>query len=171
LKWTTSTEINNSGFEIEKKYSYEWENIGFVKGNGTTTQVSSYSFTDDIIVQGKYFYRLKQLDFDGSFEYSDIIEISSQMPVEFFLEQNFPNPFNPSTAIKFSLPVDSRVKINIYNSLGEEIAKLVNKEMTAGSHQVNFSAENLTSGIYFYSLQVVGKFNSFSSVKKMILIK
>ena len=128
--------------------------IGFVDGNGTTTEPMSYSFIDENVLPGNYQYRLKQIDYDGTFEYSNTIEAEMISPVEFALEQNYPNPFNPSTVIEFSLPEDvSNVKLSIYNSLGEKVAELVNTSLTAGKYQYQWNAQNVATGMYIYELR------------------
>ncbi|HMN16903.1 MAG TPA: YCF48-related protein [Ignavibacteriaceae bacterium] len=172
LKWITATETNNSGFQIERQEAKksrieDWKNIGFVNGNGTTTEPRLYSFVDENLSAGKYQYRLKQTDFDGSFEYSNTIEVEISIPTRFSLNQNFPNPFNPSTIIKYSLKDDGRVSLKIFNSLGEEVRTLVNEIKPAGNYEVEFNASELPSGIYIYSIQA----GEFISSKKMILLK
>jgi hypothetical protein len=183
LNWGTATETNNYGFEIERSLISEvsinpnWEKIGFVSGSGTTTEPHTYSFKDDNLLVGKYNYRLKQLDFDGSYSYSNIIEVEIEIPNNFSLSQNYPNPFNPSTKIKYSIPSvisipnirerNLNVTLKIYDVLGKEIATLVNEEKPAGNYEVNFNASSLSSGIYFYRLQS----GSFVETKKMILLK
>ena len=176
LNWTTATETNNSGFQIERREklktrSEEWESIGFVNGNGTTTETKSYSYIDENLSAGKYEYRLKQIDFDGTFEYSNIIEAEILPPAKFSLEQNYPNPFNPSTNIQYSLASKQFVSLKIFNSLGEGIAMLVNEEKPAGNHTIAFNPEssikNLVSGVYIYQL----KAGEFIQTKKMILLK
>jgi len=169
LTWTTATETNNSGFSIERKNvsADTWTQVSFIDGKGTTTEATSYTFTDKNLKAGSYEYRLKQIDFDGTFSYSSVVKIDLDIPANYVLEQNYPNPFNPSTTIKFGLPADSQVKINIFNSIGEKVAELINSKMTAGYHTVNFDASNLTSGIYFYQI----KADNFESIKKMMLIK
>ncbi len=137
LNWQTSTETNNQGFEVQRASSEtifvkEWEMIGFVEGNGTTTEQNAYFFIDKDLKANKYQYRLKQIDFDGSYAYSDIIEIEVEAPMEFSLEQNYPNPFNPTTNIKYSVPADGNVSLKVYDILGNEIATLVNEEKPAG---------------------------------------
>jgi hypothetical protein len=174
LNWTTSTEVNNHGFEILRsaQNDNDWRKIGYVPGFGTTTEPKSYSYTDQSINSGKYYYRLKQIDFNGSFTYSGVVEIDILLPVEFSLEQNYPNPFNPSTSIQFSLPVDAHVAISIYNLVGEKVAEVTNKEFAAGNHKVDFNASRLTSGVYLYKLEAIdvsGK--NYNSVKKMTLMK
>jgi hypothetical protein len=174
LNWTTATETNNSGFEVQKQVSSgqsvvgNWKVIGFVPGFGTTTEPKSYSFTDENVTTGFYKYRLKQIDFDGSFTYSNEIEVEANFtPKEFVLYQNYPNPFNPSTTIKFSIPQSSLVTLKIYNALGQEVRTLVNGFTESGLHTINFDASNLNSGVYFYKLDA----GQFSEVKKMTLIK
>ncbi|MCW8806205.1 MAG: T9SS type A sorting domain-containing protein, partial [Ignavibacteriaceae bacterium] len=154
LSWTTATEVNNQGFEILRsaQNDNDWEKIGFVPGFGTTTEPKSYSYTDQSVNSGKYYYRLKQVDFDGSFNYSDVVEVTVSLPSKFALEQNYPNPFNPSTSIQFSLPVDAQVTIGVYNLVGEKVAEVASSNFAAGPHKVTFNASNLTSGIYFYQL-------------------
>jgi len=175
LEWVTASELNNAGFEIQRKLNNsDFESIGFIIGNGTTTEVSNYSFTDYNLTEGQYSYRLKQLDFDGTFEFSNEINVEINAPENYYLGQNYPNPFNPNTTIKFSIPnvtlsgvEGSRVTLTVYDVLGTEIAILVNEEKPAGSYEVSFDASSLTSGAYFYKLQS----GSFVQTKKMILIK
>jgi len=168
LKWNTATELNNSGFEVQKKSANsEWTNIGFVAGFGTTTEPKAYSFTDDKIAAGNFTYRLKQIDFDGSYEYSNEINVLVSAPIKYRLDQNYPNPFNPSTSIKYSVAQDGFVNISIFNLLGEKVATLVNSSILAGNYEVNFDASQLTSGVYFYSIEA----GSFKAVRKMLLMK
>jgi hypothetical protein len=178
LNWTTATETNNSGFEILRKAQNdnEWETIGFVPGFGTTTESKSYSFTDENVISGFYKYRLKQIDFDGSFQYSSEIEVEVDFtPKEFVLYQNYPNPFNPSTTIKFTVPSviasgakqSQLVTLKVYDILGNEIATLVNEEKQPGVYEVEFDGSLLASGMYVYKLQA----GTFIQTKKMILLK
>lgn len=166
LSWSTATEVNNRAFEVERKNNGSWKSIGSVAGNGTTTAPKSYSYLDENVGTGKIEYRLKQIDFDGSFSYSNSIEVD-MTPGEFNLAQNYPNPFNPSTVINFSLPVASSVSLSVYNTLGEKVAELVNGMMPAGNHAVVFNAAKLNSGLYIYEI----KAGNFSSSRKMLLIK
>ena len=148
LNWTTATEVNNQGFEIQRSEdAARFSNIGFVPGFGTTTEPKSYSYIDQSVNSGIYYYRLKQIDYDGSFTYSDVAEVEVSLPTVFSLEQNYPNPFNPTTSIQFSLPVDAQVKINIYNLVGEKVAEAASGNYAAGTHKINFNASTLTSGI------------------------
>jgi Secretion system C-terminal sorting domain len=168
LNWTTATELNNQMFEIERRSSEtQYITIGYVDGYGTTTEPQEYSFVDNSSLTGTFFYRLKQIDFGGRYEYSDEIEIDVTGPLSFTLEQNYPNPFNPSTSIKYAIPEGGFVALDVYNLLGEKVASLVNGVQEAGRYEVNFDASNLASGIYVYSL----KSGSLNLVKKMILMK
>jgi hypothetical protein len=174
LNWQTATETNNSGFEILRCAQNDrvWRAIGFAIGYGTTTEPKSYLFTDENVNTGSYKYRLKQIDFDGSFTYSDIVEVEVLSLNIFSLEQNYPNPFNPSTVISYRLPVNSMVTLKIYDILGNEITTLVNEEKPAGSYVVEFNiysdgGQNLVSGVYFYKLQA----GDLIQTKKMVLMK
>ena len=168
LNWSTATEINNQGFEIQRKSgNTEFAKVGYVGGHGTTTEIQSYSFIDSKVASGEYTYRLKQIDFDGSFEYSDEVNVDVTAPLEFALDQNYPNPFNPSTVIKYSIPTDGFVTLDVYNLLGEKVASLVNSVQKAGRYELTFDASKFASGVYVYSLRS----GSFNAVKKMILMK
>ena len=172
LNWTTATETNNKGFVIERsdvrdQMSDGWKQIGFVEGNGTTTITHSYSFKDRDLTEEKYNYRLKQIDFDGSFNYSNTVEVAVTKPAEFSLEQNYPNPFNPSTQIKYNIPGDGFVSLKVFNCLGQQAAVLVNGYMKSGYHVVTFNASELASGVYYYRLNS----GNFSEIKKMTLMK
>jgi hypothetical protein len=173
LNWETATEINNHGFEIERRSeSSEFRTIGFVEGNGTTTETRNYSYVDKTVDQGINYYRLKQVDFDGTYSYSDEVEVDVTAPLAFDLAQNYPNPFNPSTKIFFSLAVDSKVTLKVFDVLGQEVATLYNNDLSAGSHNVTFDAVNLNSGVYFYRIEATGiNGANFIDVKKMILAK
>ena len=191
LNWQTATETNNSGFEVQRslipnpfsKGEGTFEAIGFVPGFGTTTEPKSYSFTDENLSSGKYQYRLKQIDFDGSFEYSNTVEIEINSPTEFSLEQNYPNPFNPTTKIKYTIPSTPLsfgeglgVRLLVYDILGNEVATLVNKQQQPGTYEVEFNvgqAISLSSGVYYYQLRVypVSGAGSFVETKKMMLMK
>jgi choice-of-anchor B domain-containing protein len=166
LKWTTSSEKNNQGFEIQKRSETEYYTIGFVEGNGTTTDISNYAYTDKNVESGTYYYRLKQVDFDGSSEYSDEIFVEITSPADFVLEQNFPNPFNPATNIRFNLPTTDFVNISVYNLVGEKVSELVNGELQQGEHNLTFNASELPSGIYIAKLSA-GNFNQ--SIKMTLL--
>ena len=176
LNWQTATETNNSGFQIERRKtkderSDKWNAIGFVNGNGTTTEQQTYSFIDKNLQAGKYQYRLKQIDFDGTFEYSSTIEVEINSPTNFSLSQNYPNPFNPNTNIQYAISSRQYVTLKVYDVLGKEVATLVNEEKPAGSYEVEFQSSvgspQLASGIYYYQLKTV----DFIATKKMILLK
>ena len=168
MNWTTATETNNQGFEIERKSNGGvYEKIGYVAGFGTTTEPKSYSFTDSKVNTGAYSYRLKQIDYDGTFTYSDEVRVNVTAPLSFELSQNYPNPFNPVTTIKYSIPQSADVKLSVYNLLGEQVALLVDEFKEVGVHTINFTANNLQSGFYIYKLES----NGFVQSKKMILIK
>jgi len=167
LTWDTATELNNQGFEIQRKITGEFERVGFVEGKGTTTEAQNYLFRDKDLLSGNYTYRLKQTDFDGSFAYSDEVEIEISQPNVFYLGQNYPNPFNPSTNIKYSIPADGNVTLKMYDILGEEVSTLVNEFQQAGTFDVVFDGSNLSSGVYYYQLTS----GELTSTKKMMLTK
>ncbi len=168
LTWKTATEQNNNGFEIDKKLNDgSFSKIAFISGNGTTSETHSYSYSDKNLSNGKYSYRLKQIDYDGKEKFSKIIEAELNMPVKFRLNQNYPNPFNPSTNISYSLATKQFVTIKVYNVIGKEITTLVNEEKPEGQYSVNFNASNISSGVYFYTIRA----GSFIESKKMILLK
>ena len=169
LNWKTATEVNNYGFEVERKAneSAGWEKIGFINGSGNSNSNKDYNFTDKNLTGGtKFSYRLKQIDNDGTFTYSNNVEVEVT-PKQYTLYQNYPNPFNPSTNIKFDLPQASKVVLNIYNILGEKVAALLNETMEAGFHQVPFNGSGLSSGTYIYRIEA----GNFVQTKKMLLMK
>ncbi|MCS7053861.1 MAG: T9SS type A sorting domain-containing protein, partial [Ignavibacterium sp.] len=182
LVWSTATEKNNYGFEIERssivdtRYAsslpFNWEKIGFVSGNGNSNSPKEYSYKDNTLTQsGKYAYRLKQINTDGSFEYSKIVEVDFVMLDKFSLEQNYPNPFNPSTIISYQIPEYNFVTLKVYDIIGNEIATLVNEYKEAGRYDVEFNSElvgkQISNGVYIYKIQA----GDFIQSKKMILIK
>jgi hypothetical protein len=184
LRWATQQEINNSGFDIERKKSDESNNdyfkIGTVKGNGTTNETKYYSFADENLSVGKYNYRLKQYDFNGNFEYHNLSgDVKVNPPETYQLFQNFPNPFNPVTNIKFNIPNSTviarseatwqsqSVSLKIYDITGREIQTLVNEQLIPGTYEVTFDGTNLASGIYLYVL----KAGDFTDAKRMMLLK
>jgi hypothetical protein len=168
LTWSTATETNNAGFEIQRREGKsEFSIIGFVPGHGTTTESKSYKFIDANLASGSYTYKLKQIDFNGTFSYSSEVSVDINAPIQFELAQNYPNPFNPSTTIKFSLPQSAFVTLKVYNILGQEVSTLVNGFTEAGIHSINFDASNLNSSIYLYKLEA----GQYSYVRKMTLIK
>ena len=168
LNWSTATEVNNFGFDVERKTSNNWNKVGFVEGNGTTNSSKNYSYADNNLTSGKYSYRLKQIDRDGKFEYSQSVEVTiGQVPKEFALLQNYPNPFNPSTMISYQLPANSHISLKVYDMLGNEVATLVNQTKEAGSYTAEFDGSQLSSGVYFYTINA----GSFSATKKLTLLK
>ena len=172
LLWKTETEVNNYGFEIERassSHKTDWKNIGFVEGHGNSNSPKSYEFEDESILYGMYYYRLKQIDNDGSFEYSDIVEVDIPALQDYaILEQNYPNPFNPETKIRFSVNDNTRVSLKVYDETGSEIAEIFNNKVESGRiYEVNFNGLNLSSGVYFYSLIS----ENVIKTKKMLLIK
>ena len=176
LSWQTATEINNYGFEIERSIVNvgqtnslsTWDKIGFVAGHGNSNSTKDYSFTDNSIsTSGNYAYRLKQIDNDGSFSYSQVVETDVTVNLTYSLGQNYPNPFNPTTKISYTLPETGLVTLKVYNIVGETVAELINQTQEAGKYEVEFSANGLSNGVYFYEL----KANGFTSVKKLMLLK
>ena len=185
LNWSTATEINNYGFDIQRWSvlsssdceedenglrieNEDWKSIGFVKGAGNSNSTKIYSFNDvSANLSGKYYYRLKQVDTDGSFEYSEEIMIELDKTGSYQLEQNFPNPFNPTTIITYQIPRKSRVVLKIFDVLGRDIRTLVNEVKDAGRHKVEFNASDLSSGRYFYQINA----GNYTSVKKLIVAK
>jgi len=171
MNWNTESEINNHGFEIQRDNGSGFITVGFVQGQGTSTQPHSYSYIDQNLPVGHYTYRLKQMDFQGTFMFSSEVSVDI-FPASYSLAQNYPNPFNPSTIINFNLKVDSKVTLKVFNILGQEVVQLVGGAMTAGYHQVDFNASKLNSGVYLYRLEAAGIDGStFSAVKKMMLTK
>lgn len=170
LSWSVATELNNKGFEIQRSFDgVVWTKSGFVEGRGTSPDPATYHFEDKTANSslGNLWYRLKQIDFDGTATTYTAIRIKSELPVEFSLKQNFPNPFNPTTRISFTLPQKSQVKITVFDQLGSVMSILVNGEFNRGSHSVDFNASNLASGLYFYRLETP----SNSLTGKMLLIR
>ncbi len=177
LAWQTSSESNNQGFEIQRSLTptpslregalENWTTIGFVDGKGTTTETSDYDFIDEPTESGLFSYRLKQINFDGSFEYSSEVDVNFIVADDFRLSQNYPNPFNPNTTIEYQIPQSSFVTIKVYDALGKEVVTLVNEEVPAGIHEVNFEPRNLTSGLYLYKIRA----GSFEQTRKMLLLK
>jgi pectin methylesterase-like acyl-CoA thioesterase len=175
LKWNTSTEKNSASFEVQKKQvnTETWNKIASVKAADLSNSPKYYSYTDKNAATGKYNYRLKMLDNDGTFQYSKVVNIDISAPTNFELSQNYPNPFNPSTRINYALPFESNVKLIIYNSLGETVKELVNTFQNGGYYEVTFDAKTLSSGIYFYYISATSKdgIHNFTNTKKMILLK
>ncbi len=174
LNWSTASETNSMGFEIERKSDMSWERIGFIKGSGTKLMPTNYQFIDKLIniKTTKVYYRIKQIDNDGSFTYSDEVEVDL-IPLNYSLEQNYPNPFNPTTVIEYSIPVKGNVVLTVYNILGQKLLQQALKDVEPGYHKIEFNGSEFSSGIYIYSLTVNAEDakSNFNSVKKMILLK
>jgi hypothetical protein len=170
LKWATASEINNLGFEIERSDDgINFKRVGFVNGAGTTTETKLYSYQDNVEFKGNsaFSYRLKQVDYDGTFSFSDVLNVTFDYPKQFVLQQNYPNPFNPVTTIKYAVPTEAPVLIKIYDISGSEVETLVNKVQQPGTYELKFDASKLASGVYIYRMTA----GSFSSVKKMSILK
>jgi hypothetical protein len=169
LSWKTSTEVNNRGFYVERSSDKtDWTSLTFVQGHQNSTSINTYSYVDRSVTQsGKYYYRLKQIDNDGSFKYSPVAEGDFSSPSVFSLNQNYPNPFNPSTSITYSLPEASNVKLIVYNAIGQPVKVLENGFKNAGTYKILFNAIELSSGIYFYKMEA----GQFSQIRKMMLVK
>lgn len=169
LLWSTATESQNYGFDIERRLVLEasWQSIGFITGSGNSNSLKSYTYTDNAIPSGSYQYRLKQIDTDGSFQYSGVVDVLIGTPTDFALSQNYPNPFNPSTTISFELPERSEVSLQVFNALGEMVHLLAKGTSDAGRHSVTFNATNFPSGVYFYRLQA----GEFVQTQKMVLLR
>jgi hypothetical protein len=175
LNWTTATEVENYGFDIERSIdNREWQRLGFIEGHGNSNSPKSYSFDDMHPIGGsKFKYRLKQIDTDGKYEYSDIVEVEI-VPTEFALYQNYPNPFNSSTTIRYSLPHLCSVEIFVFNTIGEVIREEIIVNQEAGNYKRTFTGNDLPSGCYFYRLQAMPtgrQAGDFIETKKMILMK
>ncbi|MBI2418796.1 MAG: T9SS type A sorting domain-containing protein [Ignavibacteriales bacterium] len=168
LSWTTASEKNNSGFEIERKSgSGAFTSVAFIGGKGTTTSATHYAYADNNLFAGSYTYRLKQIDFDGGYSYSKEINADVVKSFSYMLDQNYPNPFNPTTTLRYQVKEDGIVTIKMYNNIGVEVKSLVSGFQSAGTHSLQVDASNLASGIYFYTMKAPG----FSATKKMIIMK
>lgn len=168
IRWQTLSEINNDRFEIERSNNnIDYEKIGEVKGKGNSSSKIYYTFTDNSAKLGTYYYRLKQIDIDGSFEYSQVVKLEFNKPLEFGMSQNFPNPFNPLTKIEFSLPNFSYVSIDLFNLIGQKVATIIEGDFDAGYHKAEFNASELSSGLYLYKITA----GEFTQIKKMMIVK
>lgn len=179
VAWVTLSETNNYGFEVQKANSqpesYQTIPNSFVSGNGTTIEPHEYSFIDNTATAGTWFYRLKQIDLDGTVHYTDGVQVDllsgvddhRPLPTVFALDQNYPNPFNPSTKIEFAMPKEARVQLEVFNILGERVATLVDEMRSAGYHTVQFDATALSTGLYFYRLSS----DDVTFLRKMALVK
>ncbi|CAN5583534.1 hypothetical protein BH10BAC5_BH10BAC5_06280 [soil metagenome] len=174
LKWSTTVELNNAGFDIERKASTSdsWGKIGNVNGAGNSYTTQNYSFSENNLQSGKYIYRLKQMDFNGNFHYYPLsAEVIVGVPTKFELSQNYPNPFNPTTKINYDLPFDSKVSIVLFDVTGRQVATILNSAQVAGYQTITFNASNMASGMYFYQINAEGGNQSFNKTLKMMLIK
>jgi uncharacterized protein (TIGR02145 family) len=169
LNWNTATELNTSSFDVEKNTdgNTSWQKIASVKASGNSSSPVSYSYIDKIANAGKYNYRLKMIDNDGSYKYSSIVNADVLSPLTFELSQNYPNPFNPSTLIRYKTPISGLVSIKVFDALGKEVSTLVNEVKPSGNYEVSFNAKNLSSGIYYYQMRS----GNFIETKKLTLIK
>jgi hypothetical protein len=168
LNWTTATELNNLGFEIQRKSRDDsYQSIAFINGKGTTTEINDYTYIDKTVDAGMYSYRLMQKDYDGTFAYSQEVEVEINLPLEYSLDQNYPNPFNPTTTIRYSIPEDNFVSIKLYDILGNEVLTLVNEQRQAGRYEMLFNASNIASGVYYYQINS----GSFTQTRKLMLMK
>ena len=170
LNWKTNLEINNTGFDIERRSEFEpkWVKIGFVPGSGTTNEENNYCYNDIGLNTALYNYRLKQINYNGSFEYFNLSgNVVIGKPVNYDVLQNYPNPSNPASQIKFQVPADAKVTLKVYDIQGREIKTLIDSYLAAGYYSADFDGTNIASGIYFYRLNAEG----FSKTLKLILIK
>lgn len=180
LMWVTEWELNNSGFEIERSTplnppeggTSEWKKIAFIPGHGTSNIANGYLFKDEKLKTGSYRYRLKQIDFNGNYEYFSLeSDVSINPPGNFSLSQNYPNPSNPNSKINFEIPVTGKVNIKIYDILGREVMTLINETLEADYYTVEFDGSDLASGVYFYRIYAEGEGQKFTRTLKMVLIK
>lgn len=180
LMWVTEWELNNSGFDIERAAplnppeggTSEWKKIAFIPGHGTSNVSNGYLFKDEKLKTGKYLYRLKQLDYNGNYEYFPLgTELAITPPGDFEISQNYPNPSNPRSKINFQIPVNGRVTIKVYDITGREVITLLDEIRAADYYTVVFDGSNIASGVYFYSINARGDGISFTKTMKMILIK
>lgn len=174
LKWGTMNEINNSGFKIERSNSEitAWSAIAFVQGYGTVNEEKHYVFQDNDLIKGRYKYRLKQIDYNGNFEYHALPgDVTIGAPGAFEITQNYPNPSNPKSKIDFQLPFDAQVTLKVYDITGKECGVLVNNFLTADYHTAEFDGSDLASGVYFYRITAEGSGQVFSKTMKMVLVK
>lgn len=168
LQWTTVTEKNNKGFIVQRKFNNgDWNELGFINGNGTSTELHSYNFSDNLSESGKYSFRLKQIDFNGNIEYSKEVVTYLSIPEKYSLEQNYPNPWNPTTTIRYQVTINTLVTIKLFDALGREVSTLVNETKSAGNYEVTLNGKNLRSGVYYYQM----KSGNFIETKKLILLK
>lgn len=175
LNWVTEWELNNSGFDLERKETKEgssWGKIAFITGGGTTQGQKFYSYEEKKLKTGSYNYRLKQIDYNGNFEYFELSEaVTVKAPNDFKLSQNYPNPSNPKSKIDYEIPFDGKVSLKIYDILGKEVFNLVDEYKAADFYSVEFDGSNLASGMYFYRIIAEGGGKQFTKTLKMVLVK
>ena len=173
LRWITAVEINNKGFDVERSPDgNNWEKTGWISGNGNTNNQTEYAYTDEKPVKGLNYYRLKQIDYNGNFEYFELTGgIEIKPPALFSVSQNYPNPSNPVSTIDYRVPLTSKVIIKVFDVTRREVSELINKTMEAGYYEVLFDGKNLSSGVYIYTITADDGSNRFSASKKMLLIK
>jgi hypothetical protein len=176
LHWSTATEVNSASFEVERRAIgnqqsaiSNWMNVGSVQASGTSSSPKYYVYVDQSVTPGKYAYRLKQIDNDGTFSYFGGAEVSvGSVARDFVLNANYPNPFNPSTQISFTVPENGRAVLRVFNVIGQEVATLFDRVVEAGFEQrATFNAANMPSGLYFARLE----FGNQSTMKRMMLVK
>jgi hypothetical protein len=173
LSWETSSETNNLGFYIERRNSSstenqtDWIEIGFIEGKGSSTERNFYSFEDQLLNDGTYQYRLRQIDYDGTFKYSNEVEVNLFSIKSFELSQNYPNPFNPTTTISFQIPEESFISLKVFDAIGTEVETIAEGKYPAGVHEVVFNAEKLSSGLYMY--RIISGNNELT--RKMLVVK
>ncbi|HEX7572690.1 MAG TPA: T9SS type A sorting domain-containing protein [Bacteroidota bacterium] len=174
LSWGTVSETHNYGFYVERRKAGEQAFTtlpgSFIHGHGTTTVPQPYSFVDRSVTNGSWYYRLRQVDLDGSVHFNEAVQVEvllAALPVSFSLDQNYPNPFNPTTTIRYALPARSYVTLSVFNTLGQQMATLVNDTQEAGYHEVRFDGASLASGVYFYRL----KAGDFIQTRKLLLLE
>ena len=168
LNWVTASEVNNFGFFVQRSTdSFKWENVSFVKAAANGNAAKEYSFTDNIKKDGKYFYRLKQRDNDGSEKTFDAVEVTVKMDWSYQLNQNYPNPFNPSTKISYTIMKPGMVKLTVFNAIGQMVKSYANNYAEAGTYSVDFNAHDLPSGLYFFKMEA----GNYTATRKMLLVK
>jgi hypothetical protein len=174
LNWTTETEVNNSGFRIERMNTKDnnWKEVWFVQGHGTTNEPQNYTFTDKRLQTSTYKYRLKQIDYNGNYEYFSLEGgVTINAPGKFEISQNYPNPSNPKSKIDYQIPVDGKVTIRLYDIIGREVVSIVNETKIAGYYTAEFDGTNLSSGVYFYHINAEGGSQYYFKTLKMVLVK
>ncbi|NOS84412.1 MAG: T9SS type A sorting domain-containing protein, partial [Ignavibacteria bacterium] len=173
ISWLTALGNNNKGFEVERNLNGSvWKKVGWITGNGNVTNQSVYSYTDKKLDIGTYYYRLKQIDYNGNFEYFQVNEtILINSPGLFNISQNYPNPSNPVSTIEYQIPEVSKVSLNLYDVKGSKVKELVNQNQEPGYYSIKFDGNSLASGVYFYTIVVQAPRISYTETKKMLLIK